>query len=137
MNWERQWSKKARQAVFRIGWFGLIAASISFVLIHEWNSLRQNILSFIESKTDAAINQPILSWTNFNLRCNRHPSAFSLVHQTFIHSFFIFKSFSVPAIMHRDASYSSFTVLVRYWWVAFTSIHIIANWVGRWCLYRL
>ena len=55
------------------------------------------------------------SGTNFYLRFNRHHYSFCLVHHTSLHfiiTFLVTFRFSVPAIMHRDASYSSFTVAI-------------------------
>ena len=62
------------------------------------------------NQTDPANSLPSICWLQFSsfswiwtiLRFNRHHYSSCLFH-------------SVPAIMHRDASYSSFTVLVRYW----------------------
>ena len=41
-------------------------------------------------------------------------------------------NFSVPAIMHRDASYSSFTVLVRYWLILYVLAYCYNNIAGCW-----
>ena len=148
MNVPQCLNEKRNNLIHQIEWSELIGHEKERTAKSNWKlrKLKPNLwnqnLEFSLMKLGLSCLLVVVCWMNPEFIAPKHPSGFNqptsnkpnflpqvLVCVVIGNSSILTGSsnLSVPAIMHRDASYSSFTVLVRYWLILYVLAYCYNN----------